>query len=507
MPFRFALVVGVAILSGFGFGVALANAAEADVIDIGARRELFLDLRLIDSFTGVRHVLQLPRDEGPVLARDEAWEDERPSFVFGTILRDGDRYRMYYRGHHGGAEITCLAESPDGRTWTKPKLGLIERGGTRDNNIVLDDQLLTHNFAPFIDENPAAPPEERYKAIAGAPRNSKADPKTTGPRALVSADGLHWRLKQEMPVLSMATVLASLEGLREAMLFDSQNVVFWSTMERRYVMYFRVYKDGLRRVARAESDDFVNWTNLELVEYGDGAAGPGLVQDLYITQLSPYYRAPHQYVGIGARLLSKAERRIVTDEQAAAMQLDMRQAHGLSDAVLMSSRGGPTIDRPFMEGFLRPSERLEDWVARSNYPMRNIVPTGPLEMSFYVQHHNGQPSAHVRRHSLRIDGFTSLQAPYSGGEIRTKPLKFAGRRLLLNFATSAAGDISVELQDAAGRPIPGFALADAVKTVGNELQRAVRWKSGDDVSPLAGRSVRLRIVMRDADLYAFRFGE
>lgn len=506
MPFRIALVVGVALSSGFGFGVYTVAAAEAEVIDIGTRRELFLDLRLVDSLTGVRHVLQVPRDEGPVLGRDQAWEDPRPSFAFGTILRDGDRYRMYYRGHHGG-EITCLAESPDGRTWTKPKLGLIERGGTRDNNIVLDDQLITHNFAPFIDENPAAPPEERYKAIAGAPRNSKADPKTTGPRALVSADGLHWRLKQEAPVLSMASVLASLDGLRDAMLFDSQNVVFWSTTEGLYVMYFRVYKGGLRRVARAESADFLNWKNLELVEYGDGADGPGLVQDLYITQLSPYYRAPHQYVGIGARLMSKSERRIVTEEQAAAMQLDMRQAHGLSDAVLMSTRGGPTIDRPFMEGFLRPSERLQDWVARSNYPMRNIVPTGPLEMSFYVQHHNGQPSAHVRRHSLRIDGFTSLEAPYSGGEIRTKPLKFTGRRLLLNFATSAAGDISVEIQDAAGRPLPGFALADAVKTVGNELERPVRWKSGDDVSSLAGRPVRLRIVMRDADLYAFRFGE
>ncbi|MGC3967363.1 MAG: hypothetical protein QM775_08340 [Pirellulales bacterium] len=98
----------------------------------------------------------------------------------------------------------------------------------------------------------------------------------------------------------MATVLQSLDGLRDAMLFDSQNLVIWSTVERRYVMYFRVYKGGLRRVARAESDDFLHWKNLQLVEYGDGAGGPGLIQDLYITQLHPYFRAPHLFVGIGA---------------------------------------------------------------------------------------------------------------------------------------------------------------------------------------------------------------
>ncbi|MCB1125938.1 MAG: hypothetical protein KDM81_05540, partial [Verrucomicrobiae bacterium] len=59
--------------------------------------------------------------------------------------------------------------------------------------------------------------------------------------------------------------------------------------------------------------------------------------------------------------------------------------------------------------------------------------------------------------------------------------------------------------DANGKPLPGYTLADAVETIGDEIERVVRWKQGPDVSALAGRPVRLRFVMKDADLYALRF--
>ena len=87
----------------------------------------------------------------------------------------------------------------------------------------------------------------------------------------------------------------------------------------------------------------------------------------------------------------------------------------------------------------------------------------------------------------------------------TKPVRFSGSRLVLNFATSAPGSIQVEIQDAAGKPVPGYRLDEARETIGNEIEREVSWKNGPDVSALAGKTVRLRFVMKDADLYAFRF--
>ena len=87
----------------------------------------------------------------------------------------------------------------------------------------------------------------------------------------------------------------------------------------------------------------------------------------------------------------------------------------------------------------------------------------------------------------------------------TLPFVFSGKALEINFATSAAGALGVEIQDAEGAPIPGFMLEDCPKIVGDRVNRIVSWEGGTDLSRLAGKPVRLRFTMEDADLYAMRF--
>ena len=87
----------------------------------------------------------------------------------------------------------------------------------------------------------------------------------------------------------------------------------------------------------------------------------------------------------------------------------------------------------------------------------------------------------------------------------TRPLRFRGKALLLNLSTSAAGSLRLEMQRPDGQPIPGFALADAVEVVGDDLELLARWKEGSDVSALEGEAVRLRFVLKDADVFSFRF--
>jgi hypothetical protein len=65
----------------------------------------------------------------------------------------------------------------------------------------------------------------------------------------------------------------------------------------------------------------------------------------------------------------------------------------------------------------------------------------------------------------------------------------------------------VEIQDAQGKPIPGYTLDDAQELVGNEIERTVAWKGGPDVSELAGNPVRMRFVLKDADLYSLQFSD
>ena len=106
---------------------------------------------------------------------------------------------------------------------------------------------------------------------------------------------------------------------------------------------------------------------------------------------------------------------------------------------------------------------------------------------------------------LRTDGFVSLDAPHSGGEVLTRPIVFRGNTLEINYRTSAVGSVRIELLDAAGAPIEGFTLADADELFGDDVDRTVTWNGASDVGALAGRPVRLRLVLRDVEVYSFRF--
>ncbi|MEZ6133443.1 MAG: hypothetical protein R3C53_00900 [Pirellulaceae bacterium] len=462
-------------------------------IDIGSRRELFVDEELIESLTDLQLALHRPHDEGQVLAFDKPWEGGFCGYA--TVIRDGELLRLYYRGlgeagqDGSRSETTCYAESNDGINWTKPRLGLYEVKGTRENNVVLADAApVSHNFSPMLDSKPDVSAEVRFKALGGTMKS--------GLIAWGSADGLRWHKLQDAPVIAA-------EQVPFPYFFDSQNLAFWSESEQAYVCYFRVFQDKIRRIARCTSLDFLTWSAPVLMQYrhrGDDAP----IEHLYTNQTHPYFRAPHLYVSIAARFMPG--RQVLTDEQAEAIGVNPRYFKDTSDAIFMTTRPGRDIyDRTFLSSFVRPGIGAHNWVSRTNYPALNVVQTGPTEMSVFLNQDYAQPTAHLRRYSMRLDGFTSVQADYQGGELLTKPLRFSGSQLTLNFATSAAGSVRVEIQEPNGKPIPGFSLDDARPQIGNEIERFVQWKTGSDLSQLAGQPVRLRFAMQDADLYAFQF--
>ena len=160
-----------------------------------------------------------------------------------------------------------------------------------------------------------------------------------------------------------------------------------------------------------------------------------------------------------------------------------------------------------LEAFIRPGPAPEDWIARDNAPALGVVPANGREMFIYRLSHYAQPSSHMARYRLRADGFISVHAPYGGGELITKPLIFSGNHLELNFETSAAGSMRVEIQDEQGVPQAGYTLAECPEMIGDDVARTITWSGGDNVSKLAGKTVRLRFVMKDADLYSLKFHE
>src|SRR6185437_3390833 len=102
-------------------------------------------------------------------------------------------------------------------------------------------------------------------------------------------------------------------------------------------------------------------------------------------------------------------------------------------------------------------------------------------------------------------GFVSADFDYAGGTLLTPPLRFAGSRLELNFDGGAGGVGRVEILDEDGAPLPGFSLAEADQLMGNNVRMTVSWRGHTDLSRLAGKVVRLRVVGRGVRLYAFQF--
>ncbi len=476
-------------------------------IDIASRLELMVDDFLIDRLDNISLKLHHPQPQplpaSPLIGG------------YATVVKDGDRYRAWYRSHRSDreriianpanpeaiefpspwgtpntykifnndgnpGEVTCYAQSTDGIEWEQPSLGLHVVDGSRDNNVALVEPPFCHNFSPMLDARPGVPADERYKALAGVhqeeyeklrrllPNDSryraKAGVEPGGLWAFVSADGLHWRKWSAGPVIR-----------RDVYAFDSQNVSFWSEPEGCYVAYVRVWdieRGWLRSVSRCVSADYLHWSEPEPLSPNDPD------EHLYTTQTHPYFRAPHIYIATPTRF--------------------MKDRGASTDILFMTARGAAPYVRPFKEAWIRPGPDPERWGNRANYMALNVVPTSASEMSLYHQRSG-------RRYVLRTDGFASVNAGARCGEMITRPMTFQGRQLLINYSTAAAGAMQVELQTQDGYSLPGFSIEDCPSFWGDAIEHIVTWKSGDDLSALAGRPICLRFVMQDADLFALRF--
>ena len=354
---------------------------------------------------------------------------------------------------------------------------MYEFRGSKDNNNIQEGVL----GRPLLDPNPAVDPSERYKATT----YQRLSPSSHGISLWVSEDGIQWRKWQQEPLFTSSLPNA----------FDgNQN----------------------RSSGGSRSDSTSASSDTCLGEFGPSSRPPpricetGRSRSLQPSATLPWKTstsalptpisgAPHILLGVPKRLVPR--RKYHTDVPHV----------GISDGIFMSSRDGVHWNR-FMEAFIRPGRDERNWIHRTTFTVPGEILTAPDKISLYVSRNYTYPSAHLERMTLRIDGFVSINGGYAGGEFVTKPLVFQGENLVLNFATSAAGSIRVEIQDAQGNPLPGFALEESPLIWGDEIEHTVRWErthgkatSDNPLARIEGKPVRLRFVMKDADLYSLRF--
>lgn len=490
---------------------ASLNVKTEKVINIGSRRELFVDESLISKKKELELRLHLPTPKEIVMVYDKPWEGSGSDFQ--VVFRDGDIIRMYYTAAQltntegtkigGHPNYGCYAESKDGINWDKPDLGLFEFNGTKQNNIIW---LMPHfdNFTPFKDPNPDCKPGEQYKAVGSG---------VDGLFAFKSTDGIHWSYLSDKPIITKGA-------------FDTQNNAFWDPVRKQYWCYIRDFhkknngntttdtETGIRDIRVATSTDFLNWTDPELIKFTDS---PDVA--LYTNQVTPYYRAPHLFLGFPTqyvnRKFSAAAMQALPDPEHRQKRMKFSPRYGtvVTNGLFMSSYDGSVFhrwDEPFIPVGL---QRSDNWVYGDGYQSLGLIETtdkeisASPELSFYAGEGHWKDTPRLRRYTIRIDGFVSVHARQKPGEFVTKPLTFSGNALTLNFTTSAAGSILVELQDEEGKPIPGFSLSDCDELFGDTLERVVFWKNNSDLSSLIGKRIRIHMILSEADLYSLKFRE
>ena len=462
-------------LAGAASSADPGGPSRSGTLDIGSDRQLFVDSFLIEEKTGVALKLHSPAAREVALPMEKPWEGN--TSWAPVVMKDGSRYRLWYRvdpsteseKSRTSPPYTAYAESGDGIHWERPEIGIYEFNGSKRNNLVWKGP--DTNMSVLKDEKPGVGSRERYKAVVRRPGR----PGTSAAMGLVSADGIHWRLIQQDPIL--------IGGM-----FDSHNIVFQDPWTLRYIYYGRGTARRVRRIRRSSSEDFIHWATLEYVDMGEAP-----VDHLYTNAATPYVRARGIYLMFPKRFVP--ERTFFNDWPH----------RGQSDIVFASSRDGRHWDRTFLEAFVRPGLDPKNWHDRAITMGQGIVETSPTELSMYYVEHYRTDTCRIRRCTMRPDGFVSVHAPYSGGKFVTKPLRFRGKHLWINYATSAVGFVKVEIQDASGKPISNFGMQDSTEIFGDELERKVTWGSNASVQALASKTVRLRFSMKDADLYSFRF--
>jgi hypothetical protein len=478
------LAICAILTGGIAFaGMAMTSAELEETIQVGRRKQLFLDDFVIARMEGVRRVAHSPQKhhDNPIVRADRPWELFVRSPVTAVYDREAKLFHMWYHAYGppgGPAEgaHAAYARSRDGIHWEKPALGLFALEGSTENN------LLNAGMRSVVINSGDPDPKHRFLGLSGGSVPMSA-------AGYYSADGLHWSKFAESSGDLRSTAARTPPNPDARFLFITQTWAgrnAWGAMRR--------------GVMRADSENFAEWGGYRVIF----AAGPEDPPNLEFYSMEPAdFRLDHPYHGLYLGFLWCFH----TDLEGKRNPVNNVAMSGTIDVELAVSRDSVHWQR-----------------VAPGTPFLGLGPVGAFDsgMVFLCSmveyrdrlyfYYDGWDREHgdlgparpaIGLATLRLDGFASLDPVGARGTVVTRPFVLEGDALRVN-AYARRGKILVEVLDASGRVRPGFSASDCKPVTEDGLRLRVRWQKRA-LSELRSQVIRLRFHLRGrAELYAFQ---
>ncbi len=483
------VLIGVLIVFA---GTAGSGAARAEtqsprsLNDLTGPWQLFVDDHLVAARQEVVRTYH-PFEKhpaNPVLVADRPWEDL--VYVYGTVLptEDGSGYRIWYQNlpiRKRPQEVGSIlyATSQDGIRWEKPELGLRARSPSnpsKANNMFFPREQ-GNGIASILHTPWEADPARRYTIL----NFDKG-----GYWGAHSPDGIHLTDLPNNPIYTKYGDVAQF---------------LWDFHAGQFASYGKTihWVSGMRRrcVSRAVADRIDDWSDPELV------LTPDTFDDRWATgiQRTHFYGFSvfaYESMYIGLLWVFRA-----TDNDGYFI--------GPVFSEIATSRDGVRWFR--QEGERTPMLALGppgSWDDGQLYTATQPILVGDRLRLYYgaadAEHgREGEATCSIGLATLRKDGFASLDAGRTPGEILTRKLVGAAGPLHLNYQCRPGGSIKVEVLDEDGRPLPGYTRDDCPPLDGDNISETVTWRSHKEL-PAGPSPLRLRFILQDASLYSFNAG-
>jgi len=444
--------------------------------------------------TGIRLVAQKAKRRGPVFTSEKPWENPK-GIMLSTVIHDGGRYRAW--------AADCCYESSDGMDWLRPDIGIVEKDGSRANNLI---DLNTTGGTVFRD--PSAPDSERYKWVglnsvsreeydafrkrrpdAWEPRADRTDVgQVFALRGAVSPDGFHWTMPPDPLAVEHSDTHVTAyydEHLRKYVIY-TRNYMIGPTAGSFHDERFRVWWDqGRRSIGRTESANFREFPLSEVILAPTPDMEPS---DLLYTNCRTTIPG-----ATDLHLMFPAIWHAAVDDTTS---IALASSH---DGRVWQWVPGPRVLK---------TGTLGEWDGGCVFTAPNLIelPNGDFALPYtgYLFPHK-YPRGQLKYaggYAIWPKGRLIALEAQDRGEFATAILMPPGNRMTINAV--AHGSIRIEVADYDGNASTGRSFDDSIPIGGDAFRTTVAWKSGNDLGH-GGKPFMLKFRMEKASIFGIDF--